>query len=159
MSDSKGVTVLVLIATDDYPESAPGDRNFASAGELVTPVVRECPDPHCDVCSRAWFGLDSHAGTTAATIVDRPDLTEAALRRSLHEWLDNNGDIDRVVQATELGEYEVDGVAMGDPVAAIDELIDDHVAAIRSICDVFVPGTVLSRLGDLVAERVMPFAA
>jgi hypothetical protein len=151
--------VLALIATNESLGSAPGDRHFADDGELVTPVVLDCTDPHCDVCNRAWFGLTSHGDTTTAVVVDRPDVTVAELRRSIHEWLDCRGTIDLIVQATEAGEYEVDGVPMADAVIAVDDLIDEHVATIRMICAAFGEGAVLSRLGDLVSERVMPFAA
>jgi hypothetical protein len=151
--------MLALVATKDPRGTTPSDRDFALDGELVTPVVLECPDPHCDVCARAWFGLVSHGGTTTAMIVDRPDLDESQLRRALHGWLDCQGTIDLIVQAADDGEYEVDGVVLDDPVMAVDELIDAHVAEIRSICDCYEVGTILSRMGTLVAPRRLDRAA
>ena len=146
--------MLVLVATKELRGSSPSDRHFASDGELVTPVVLECPDSHCDVCARAWFGLASHAATTTAVVADRPGVTEADLRRALHHWLDHQGTIDLLVQAAEAGEYEIDGYPVTDPVAAVSELVDAHVKEIRAICAAFPVGTVVSRMGTLVSERV-----
>lgn len=151
--------MLVLIATDHVDASSAADRHHAVDGELVTPVVVECPDSRCDVCARAWFGLVSHGGTTTAMVVDRPGVTEADLRRRIHDWLDCGGTIDRIVQAAEAGDAEVDGVAVDDPVATVDELVGAHVAEIRAICETFPIGTVLSRMGQLVAPRVVADAA
>lgn len=150
--------MLVLVATHDVPGS-PNDRNFAVEGELVAPVVLECPDRHCDVCNRAWFGLASHAATTTAMVADRPGVTEADLRRSIHHWLDHQGHIDAVVQAAEAGDYTADGILVGDPVAAVADLVDAHVQAIREICAEFAVGSVVSRMGTLVSERVTRRAA
>ena len=58
-------------------------------------------------------------------VVDRPGVTEAILRERIHGWLDRTGTVDLVVQAAEAGEYEVDGQLVGDPVAAVAELVDD----------------------------------
>ena len=44
----------------------------------------DCPDEHCDVCDRGWFGLVSHGATTTAMVVDRPGVTEHMLRTRLH---------------------------------------------------------------------------
>ena len=74
--------MLVLVAIKDPDGVLPSDRHFAVEGELVVPVVLECPDTHCDVCARAWFGLASHAGTTTAVVAERPGVTEAELRRA-----------------------------------------------------------------------------
>ena len=149
----------VLIATREQQGTSPSDEDFAVEGELVTPVVIECPDAMCDVCTRAWFGLVSHGGTTTAMVVDRPGVTELDLRRGLHEWLDCRGTIDLIVQAAESGAYEVDGTVVVDPVEAVDELVDAHVAEIAAICRAFPAGTVVSRLGDLVSPRVTQRAA
>ena len=151
--------MLALVATKDPQGPTPTDRDFALDGELVTPVVLECPDPHCDVCARAWFGLVSHGGTTTAMIVDRPDLDESDVRRAVHEWLDCQGTIDLIVQAADAGKYEVDGVSFDDPVTAVDELIDSHLDEIRTICASYPVGTVLSRMGTLVAPRGLDLAA
>ncbi|NNE10645.1 MAG: hypothetical protein HKN41_00180 [Ilumatobacter sp.] len=155
--------MLVLIATDQLTTAPSGphaaDRHHAVDGELVTPVVLDCPDAGCEVCARAWFGLVSHGGTTTAMVVDRPGVTEAALRERIHDWLDCAGTIDLIVQASEAGEYEVDGVCVDDPVAAVDELVSAHVDEIRAICARFPVGTVVSRLGQLVAPRHLDAAA
>jgi hypothetical protein len=151
--------MLVLVAIKDLPGSSPNDRHFAVEGELVTPVVLECPDRHCDVCARAWFGLASHAATTTAVVADRPGVTEADLRRALHEWLDHQGAIDLIAQAADEGEYAIDGQLVTDPVAAVAELVDAHIAEIREICAGFPVGTVVSRMGTLVSERLSVRAA
>ncbi len=151
--------MLVLIATDSLHGSIPSDHQHAVDGELVTPVVVECADDRCESCRRGWFGLVSHGGTTTAMVVDRPGVTEAILRERLHRWLDCQGTIDRVVQAVEAGEYEVDGRPFDDPVAAVDELISDHISEIRAICERFCVGTMVSRMGPLVAPRVIDRAA
>ena len=155
--------MLVLIATDelatDQLGSTPSDHHHAVDGELVAPVVIECPDDHCDVCNRAWFGLVSHGGTTTAMVVDRPGVTDHVLRTRIHDWLDCNGTIDLVVQAVEAGEYEVSGQVFDDPVAAVDDLVSAHVDEIREICANFAVGTILSRMGQLVAPRSWAAAA
>lgn len=151
--------MLVLIATDEPQGSARDDHHAAVDGELVTPVVLDCADSTCDPCARGWFGLVSHGGTTTAMVVDRPGVTEAALRRRIHGWLDCNGSIDLLVQASEAGEYEIDGVRVDDPVAAVDELVTAHVREIQAICAAFPVGSVVSRLGQLVATRHVADAA
>jgi hypothetical protein len=156
--------MLVLIATDEFStgdrhDATPSDRHFAVDGELVVPVVLDCADDRCDVCNRAWFGLVSHGGTTTAMVVDRPGVSEATLRSRIHDWLDCNGTVDLVVQAVEAGEYEVAGERFDDPVAAVDELVSAHVDEIREICANYPIGTVLSRMGQLVAPRARSEAA
>lgn len=151
--------MLVLIAADELQGTAADDHHCAVDGELVTPVVLDCPDPDCRVCTRGWFGLVSHGGTTTAMVVERPGVTEAALRRRIHDWLDCAGTIDALVQASEAGVYEVDGVPVADPVAAVDELVSAHLAEIRTICATYPVGTVVSRLGQLVAPRHLDAAA
>jgi hypothetical protein len=151
--------MLVLIATDELQGTGPNDVHHAVDGELVTPVVIDCPDPSCDTCARGWFGLVSHGATTTAMVVDRPGVSESALRTRLHDWLDCRGVIDVVVQAVEAGEYSVDGERYDDPVAAVEELIGGHLQEIRAICASFPVGTVVSRLGSLVAPRRLDIAA
>ena len=146
--------MLVLVAAKDPEGMLPSDRHFAVDGELVVPIVLECPDTHCDVCARAWFGLASHAATTTAMIADRPGVTGAELRRLVHDWLDHKGTVGLIVQAAEDGEYQVDGFPITDPVTAVADLVDAHVEMIRDICDGFPIGTVVSRMGTLVSERV-----
>lgn len=155
--------MLVLIATDELSTEplgpTPSDHHCAVDGELVAPVVLECPDEQCDVCNRAWFGLVSHGATTTAMVVDRPGVTEHILRTRLHDWLDCTGTIDLVVQAVEDGEYEVAGEVFHDPVAAVDDLVSAHVDEIREICANYPVGTIVSRMGQLVAPRTMSAAA
>ena len=151
--------MLVIIATDDLRHAPHADDAVAVEGELVTPVVVGCPDTRCDACQSAWFGLVSHGGTPTAMVVDRPGVTEHDLRSRVHAWLDCMGTIDRIVQASEAGEYEVDGVCVDDPVVAVDELVSAHVAEIHTICDAFPIGTVVSRLGELVAPLHLDAAA
>jgi hypothetical protein len=92
-------------------------------------------------------------------VVDRPGVTEADLRRRVHEWLDCRGVIDVVVEATELGGYSVDGRHIDDPVEAVAELVDDHLREIRLICASYPVGTVVSRLGSLVSAAHLADAA
>ena len=141
--------MLVLIATDELQGSTQDDHHYAVDGELVTPVVIECPDAHCEVCQRAWFGLVSHGGTTTAMVVERPGVTEADLRRRIHDWLDCTGLVDTVAADDQLD----------DPVAAVADIVDDHVREIRLICATYPVGTVVSRLGTLVAPRHLAQAA
>ena len=151
--------MLVLIATRDPHGSLPSDRHFAVEGELVAPVVLDCPDSHCDVCARAWFGLVSHAGTTTAMVADRPGVTIAQLRGAIHDWLECQGTVDLIVQAGDDGEYELEGLDVTDPLAAVAQLVDEHVDQIRMICEQFGEGAVVSRMGTLVSERVRAKAA
>jgi hypothetical protein len=151
--------MLVLIATDELQGTAPDDHHHAVDGELVVPKVMECPDSLCDVCRRGWFGLVSHGATTTAMVVERPGVTQADLRRRIHDWLDCTGTIDLIVSAAESGEYEVDGLVVADPVAAVAELVDAHVHEIQLICQTFGVGTTVSRLGTLVSPRLYSAAA
>jgi len=158
------MTMLVLIATEQLATDplhgpTPSDRHYAVDGELVAPVVLDCSDEHCDACNRAWFGLVSHGGTTTAMVVERPGVTEATLRARIHDWLDCNGTVDLVVQAVEAGDYEVDGQVFDDPVTAVDELVSAHVDEIQEICANYPVGTILSRMGQLVAPRSRAAAA
>ena len=150
----------VLIATDQ-PLGHGSDRGRYDAvdGELVSPVVLDCADEHCDTCNRSWFGLVSHGATTAAMVVDRPGVDEAAVRERVHGWLDELGTVDRIVQAVEAGDYAVGGEVFDDPVAAVAELVDAHVIEIQTICAAFPVGTVVSRLGPLVAPRRLDMVA
>lgn len=151
--------MLVLIATDELHGHVPSDHHHAVDGELVVPVVLDCIDDSCEACARGWFGLVSHGGTTTAMVVDRPGVTESILRRRIHDWLDCGGVVDRVVQAVEAGEYEVGGELLDDPVVAVDELVQAHIDEIREICATYAVGTIVSRLGQLVAPRSWADAA
>lgn len=145
--------MLVLIATDAIERTPHVDRDVAVEGELVTPVVIGCGADGCVACQSAWFGLVSHGGTPTAMVVDRPGVTEADVRSRLHDWLDCSGVVGRIVEASEAGDFAVDGVCVADPVSAIDELISDHIDEIRQICETFPVGTIVSRLGRLVAPQ------
>jgi hypothetical protein len=151
--------MLVLIASDELRLTAHEGRDFAVDGELVTPVVVPCHNPRCGTCPQAWFGLVSHAPTDAAMVVDRPGVTEADLRRRIHDWLDCQGVIDVIVDAAERGGYSVGGERVDDPVAAVADLVDEHIREIRTICAGYPVGTVVSRFGTLVSARTMADAA
>lgn len=150
----------VLIAVDHPSDRFGHDRaEGAIDGELVTPVIVGCENPACVTCHGAWFGLASHGPAGAAMVVDRPGVTSADLHRRVHAWLDCLGVVDQVVQATEAGEFELGGVPVDDPVVAVDELVSDHLAEIDQICATFPIGTVLGRLGTLVAPHEVDLAA
>jgi hypothetical protein len=151
--------MLVLIATDAVQRSAHAVRGEAVDGELVAPVVVPCHNPECEHCTQAWFGLVSHGPTETAMVVDRPGVTEADLRRRVHDWLDCQGVIGVVVDAAERGGYTVDGERVDDPVAAVAELVDDHIREIRLICASYPVGTVVSRFGSLVSASHLGAAA
>lgn len=161
--------MLVLIASDtpaDAPASMAAAAPLCSApfsravdGELVAPVAAPCHNPACVSCSQDWFGLVSHAPTTSAMVVDRPGVTEADLRRRIHDWLDHQGVIDIVIDAAERGGYTVDGELVDDPVVAVAELVDDHLREIRLICASYPVGTIVSRFGSLVSASRFAEAA
>jgi hypothetical protein len=151
--------MLVLVATTDLQGSVASDVCFAADGELVAPAMLDCPDQYCDVCPRAWYGLVSGRITTTAVVVDRPGVTQSDLRRAIHDWLDHRGTIDLIVQASEAGQYEVNGLTVVDPVMAVDDLVEAHVREIRDICEHFRPATIVSRMDSLVSARVMQRAA
>lgn len=143
----------VLIAVNQQHrvhEHQPGE---AVDGELVTPVLLECTEPARCRCNRSWAGLSTTGFSGLAEVADRPNLDRSELRRALHNLLDEVGWIDDVVQAIEA--ERADGVTdVDDPVSAVERMIDDHLAQIDEICATFPAGTVLSRLGDLVAPTV-----
>lgn len=150
----------VLIALDEQDHrSTHAVDGRAVDGELITPVIVACSDADCEVCRTAWFGLVSHGACETAMVVERPGVTERDLRGRLHDWLDCVGVVDRIVQASDAGDDELDGLDVTDPVAAVDVLIDDHVAEIREICRTFPVGAIVSRLGQLVAARPVDLAA
>lgn len=150
----------VLIAVDHPGDRFGHDRSEGAIdGELVTPVIVGCDDPACTACHGAWFGLASHGPALAAMVVERPGVTAADLRHRVHAWLDCLGVVEQVVEATEAGEFELGGVRITDPVAAVGELVTDHVNEIAEICATFPVGTVLGRLGTLVAPHGVGLAA
>lgn len=143
----------VLIAVNQQcrvHEHQPGE---AVDGELVTPVLLECTEPARCRCNRSWAGLSTTGFSGLAEVADRPNLDRAELRRAIHNLLDEVGWIADVVQAIEAD--RADGITdVDDPVWAVECMIDDHLAQIDEICSTFPVGTVLSRLGDLVAPTV-----
>ena len=143
----------VLIAVNQQcrvHEHQPGE---AVDGELVTPVLLECTEPARCRCNRSWAGLSTTGFSGLAEVADRPNLGRAELRRAIHNLLDEVGWIADVVQAIEVD--RADGITdVDDPVWAVERMIDDHLAQIDEICSTFPVGTVLSRLGDLVAPTV-----
>ncbi len=151
--------MLVIIATDDTHRSVHDQRDRAVAGEIVTPVAVPCGNPHCERCNQGWYGLVSHAPTYTAMVVDRPGVTEADVRRRIHEWLDCMGIIDTVFDACERGTYSVDGQHIDDPVDAVAEIVDEHLREIRTICATYPVGTVISRFGTLVSASAFADAA
>jgi aryl-alcohol dehydrogenase-like predicted oxidoreductase len=116
-------------------------------------------DPERCRCTRAWAGLSTLGFTELAEVAERPNLTRSDLRRSVHDLLDRLGYVDDIVQAHEAGEEWFEELDISDPVVAVDRIVDDHVAQVEQICSHFPVGTVLSRLGDLVAETVASRAA
>jgi len=146
----------VLIAVNQQRrvhEHRPGE---AVDGELVTPVLLDCTEPERCRCNRSWAGLSTVGFSALAEVAERPNLDRVELRRALHDLLDEIGWIDEMVQAVEA---DPDEVGTDDPVWAAERMIDDHMVQIEEICATFPVGTVLSRLGDLVAPTVESRAA
>lgn len=151
--------MLTLIAVTDPAAPSSLCHGFAVSGELVVPFGLDCPEPDRCRCTRAWAGLSTLGFTELAEVAERPNLTRAELCRSIHDLLDRLGYIDDIVQAHEAGEEWFEELNISDPVAAVARIVDDHVAQIEQVCSHFPVGTVVSRLGDLVAESVSSRAA
>jgi hypothetical protein len=149
----------VLVATTELQGMSPGDFACGVEGELVTALVEECDDGAECGCRRSWAGLGSSRATTTAMVVERPGIDERDLRDAVGDWLDRTGWADLIREATEAGEYEVDGEVPNDPDLVIDELIDEHVEVIERVCRSFPVGTILVRRGDRVFARAVPEAA
>jgi len=145
----------VLIAVHQQRRVHEHHRGEAVDGELVTPVLLECAEPERCRCNRSWAGLSTVGFSALAEVAERPNLDRVELRRALHDLLDEVGWIDEMVQA--VGADDGDGA--DDPVWATERMIDDHLLQIEEICSAFPVGTVLSRLGDLVAPTVESRAA
>ncbi len=144
----------VLIAVNQHRrvrEHRPGD---AVDGEIVAPVLLECTEPERCRCNRSWAGLSTTGFSGLAEVADRPNLRPVEVRRAIHDLLDEVGWIDDMVQAIDAGETSFYGIEVSDPVWATECMIDDHLSQIERICETFPIGTVLSRLGDLVAPTV-----
>jgi hypothetical protein len=151
--------MLVLIATEELQGTSPTDHHCAIDGELVTPNVLVCNEPGCDTCERAWFGLASLGVTTTAMVVERPGVTLQAVRRRVHDWLDDLGVIDQIHQAFDAGHGEWRGFDLVDPVDTVADVVDAHVRDISEVCANFPVGTTVSRLGPLVSMRHFAEAA
>jgi hypothetical protein len=145
----------VLIAVNQQRRVHEHQPGHAVDGELVTPVLLECTDPERCRCSRSWAGLSTVGFSALAEVAERPNLDRSEVRRKIHDLLDEVGWIDEVVQAIEAD----DGGDADDPVWATERMIDEHLAQIDEICSTFPVGSVLSRLGDLVAPTVESCAA
>lgn len=149
----------VLIAVNQQRrvcEHQPGD---AVDGEIVTPVLLDCTDPTACRCNRSWAGLATAGFSSLAEVADRPNMTKGAVRAAIHGLLAEVGWIDDMVQAIEADEVEFEGAHCDDPVWVAERMVDDHLEQIEMICSSFPLGTVLSRLGDLVAPTVESLAA
>jgi len=145
----------VLIAVNQQRRVHEHHHGEAVDGELVTPVLLECTEPERCRCNRSWAGLSTVGFSALAEVAERPNLDRVELRRALHDLLDEVGWIDEMVQTVEAD----DGDDADDPVWATEPMIDDHLLQIEDICSAFPVGTVLSRLGDLVAPTVESRAA
>lgn len=149
----------VLIAVNQQRRVHDHQPGEAVDGELVAPILIECSEPERCRCSRSFAGLSTTGFSGLAEVAERPNLDRSELRRALHDLLEEVGWVDDLVQAIEAGETSFDGVEISDPVWATERMIDDHLAQIEAICETFPVGTVLSRLGDLVAQTVESRAA
>lgn len=145
----------VLIAVNQQRRVHEHQPGHAVDGELVSPVLLDCTDPERCRCNRSWAGLSTVGFSALAEVADRPNLDRLELRRALHGLLEEVGWIDEMMQAIESD----DAGDADDPVWATERMIDDHLAQIDEICATFPVGTVLSRLGDLVAPTVESRAA
>jgi hypothetical protein len=142
----------VLIAVNQQRRVHEHQPGRAVDGELVTPVLLECTEPERCRCNRSWAGLSTVGFSALAEVADRPNLDRLELRRALHGLLEEVGWIDEMMLAIEADDGD-------DPVWATERMIDDHLVQIEEICSTFPVGTVLSRLGDLVAPTVESRAA
>ena len=143
----------VLIAVNQQRRVHEHQPGQAVDGELVSPILLECTQPERCRCNRSWAGLSTVGFSALAEVADRPNLDRPELRRLVHGLLDEVGWIDDMVQAIEADRCA--GVGhVDDPVWVAERMIDEHLAQIDEICATFPVGTVLSRLGDLVAPTV-----
>lgn len=145
----------VLIAVNQQRRVHEHQPGQAVDGELVMPVLLDCTDPAQCRCNRSWAGLSTTGFSALAEVADRPNLDRGQVRAAVHELLDEIGWIDDLVQTIESdGDGDTD-----DPVWTTERMIDEHIAQVEEICATFPVGTVLSRLGDLVAPTVESCAA
>lgn len=155
----------VLIATNELQGDARGDYAHTVEGELVTPLASECASRERCGCNRGFPGLASGKATTTAMVVDRPGIGEDDLRDAVYDYLDRSGWIDMFERAAadrDLTDHDDECAlctALDDVDEMIEMIIDDHVDAIRDVCDRFVAGTVVERHGTLVFDRAHHRAA
>jgi len=153
--------MLVLIATNELQGAVADDYAWTVEGELVTAVVSACAASDRCGCRRGFPGLASSRATTTAMIVDRPGVSELDLRDAVYDWLDRSGWVD-LVQADIAARLDTDGdeLEVFDEVAhVVEDLIDEHVGAIHAVCRSFPEGTIVTRCGNLVSARSLPWAA
>ena len=143
----------VLIAVNQQRRVHEHQPGLAVDGELVSPILLECSDPDRCRCSRSWAGLSTVGFSALAEVAERPNLDRTELRRAIHGLLDEVGWIDEMMQTIEADRAAGAG-RFDDPGWVAERMIDDHLAQIDEICATFPVGTVLSRLGDLVAPTV-----
>ena len=137
----------VLIATNELQATVDGDYSFTVDGELVTPVVAACATPDECGCGRGFPGLASSRATTTAMVVDRPFIGPGDLRDAVEAWLERSGWLELLADDAD------------DCLTVVEELIDEHVDAIRDVCGAFPVGTVVERHGDRLRARSVPRAA
>lgn len=153
--------MLVLIATDELQGTDPDDYAWTVEGELVTALVSECASGDRCGCGRGFAGLASSRATTTAMIVDRPGVREPDVRDAVYGWLDRDGWVDLLQadiaadRALDVGDLEV----FDEVEVVMQELIDEHVDAIATVCRSFPVGAIVTRRGDLVRARSLPSAA
>jgi hypothetical protein len=131
----------VLVATNLTQGSQPGDYAGTVEGELVTPVAAECCSPRTCGCGRGFPGLASSRATTTAMVVDRPELDADDVRDAIEESLERGGWLDH------LDDDE------------IEELLDEHMICIETVCSAFPIGSIVSRWGAKVYSRPAVAAA
>ncbi len=128
----------VLVATRKTQGRAADDFAWTDDGELVR--IWDCP---CvDRCA-VFGGIETHRATTTAELVERPDLDPNTMAYILRRDLFNQGWAQPLDDAT------------------IDEWVQEDLAFMMAVAEVFEPGTVLERGGHGVVRvrRESPLAA
>ncbi len=122
----------VLVATRDSQTRLANDYCFTLDGELVYIQGTDCSNPSCG-CERGFAGMASHRATTTAKIVDRPEMTEDALRQALVDSLDTGGWLSAMESA-----------------GVLEEGIDELLGLLRWVTASAPAGTLVRRRGALV---------
>lgn len=133
--------MLVIIATRRTQGALAGDYCWALEGELVTPIAVPCGAPDTCGCGRGFLGLASDRATTTALVVDRPDIDERALRDAVRDALGRQGWLSGLSEAASDGD--------------VDDVLDEHLHAIATVCDHFEVGAVLGRRDHSVFIRAL----